>query len=107
MRKGILTIAIGKKFNKMAKYLALSCIINNPSLPRAIITDNADYIKGFFDIIIEYEKEMGNPFNLKLKMIQYTPFYETLFLDADTLVYNNLDFYWEYFNSQSIIYIIN
>jgi len=105
MKKGILTLAIGKKYNRMAKYLAYSCILNTPSLPRAIITDDCEYFNDLYDIIIHYSKNMGDPFAVKLRLNYYSPFYETLFLDADTLVYMDLQFMWDYFGNQSIVYV--
>jgi hypothetical protein len=47
---------------------------------------------------------MGDPFKVKLKLPHYSPFYETLFLDSDTLVYTDLHFMWDYFGDQSIVY---
>ncbi|MCL2704792.1 MAG: hypothetical protein FWE72_01105 [Spirochaetaceae bacterium] len=102
--KGILTLAIGKKYNKMAKYLAYSCILHSPTLPRAIITDDCEYFKELYDVTIQYSADMGDPFNVKLKLQHYSPFFETLFLDSDTLVYTDLRFMYEYFGSQSIVY---
>ena len=101
---GILTLAIGKKYRKQAKYLAYSCILNSPSLPRAIITDDCDYFKELYDIVIKYDENMGNPFEVKLRLDLFTPFYETLFLDSDTLVYSDLRFFWENFRENSFVY---
>ena len=101
---GILTLSIGKKFNKQAKYLAYSCILNSPSLPRAIITDNTEYFIGIYDIIIQYTKEMGDPFYVKLKLHEHSPWFKTLFLDSDTLVYTDLKFLFDYFGENSIVW---
>jgi len=105
--KGILTLAIGKKFNIQARYLAYSCILHSPTLPRAIITDNCGYFNDLYDVIIQYTADMGDPFNVKLKLHNHSPFYETLFLDSDTLVYTDLNFMWNYFGEQSIVYAGN
>ncbi|MHB9294218.1 hypothetical protein Holit_03344 [Hollandina sp. SP2] len=102
--KGILTVAIGRKFNIQAKYLAYSCVVHSPTLPRAIITDNYSYCNGLYDVIIPYTADMGDPFKVKLKLHNHTPFFETLFLDSDTLVYRDLRFMWDYFGKQSIVY---
>ena len=102
--KGILTLAVGQKFNRQAKYLAYSCIVHSPTLPRAIITDNCKYFKELYDVIIQYTADMGDPFNVKLKLHNYSPFFETLFLDSDTLAYTDLRFMWGYLGDQSIVY---
>lgn len=104
MDKGILTLAIGRKYNKQAKYLAYSCILHSPWLPRAIITDDCEYFSRLYDITIQYTEDMGDPFSVKLKLHRYSPFGETLFLDADTLVYTDLRFMWDYFGNQSVVY---
>ena len=106
-KKGILTLAVGKKFNKRAKYLAYSCILHSPTLPRAIITDNCKYFNGLYDVVIPYTADMGDPFFVKLNLQHYSPFFETLFLDSDTLVYMDLRFMWDYFDGQSIVYAGN
>jgi hypothetical protein len=49
---------------------------------------------------------MGNPFEVKLKLDKFTPFYETLFLDSDTLVYSDLRFMWDFFDdNRSFVYV--
>jgi len=103
-KKGIITLAIGEKFNRQAIFLAYSCILHSPSIPRAIITDNCDYFSELYDIVIPYSEDMGDPFKVKLRLQHYSPFYETLFLDSDTLVYTDLHFLWDYFGEQSIVY---
>jgi hypothetical protein len=50
---------------------------------------------------------MDDPFYIKLKLHNYSPFFETLFLDSDTLVYRDLGFMREYFGKQSIVYAGN
>jgi hypothetical protein len=103
-KKGILTLSIGRKFNIQAKYLAYSCILHSPTLPRAIITDDCSCFNGLYDVMIQYTADMGDPFYIKLKLHNYSPFFETLFLDSDTLVYRDLGFMWDYFGKQSIVY---
>ena len=102
--QGILTLSVGKKFNRQARYLALSCMLHSPAIPRAIITDDCDAFKELYDVVIAYTKEMGDPFEVKLKLHLLTPFYETLFLDSDTLVYTDLRFMWGFFQNTSLVY---
>lgn len=105
MDKGILTLAIGRKYITQARYLAYSCILHCPSLPRAIITDEKpECLKGLYDVVIRYTENMGDPFYMKLQLHRHSPFFETLFLDADTLVYKDLRFMWDHFDNRSIVY---
>jgi hypothetical protein len=102
-KRGIITLATGKKFVNQAKNLAYSCMLYCPNLLRAIITDQGDSVKGLYDFIIPYDKNT-DPFETKLLLNRYTPFEETLFLDSDTLVYSNANYLFEYLNNQSFVY---
>ena len=102
--KGIITIAIGGKYVKQAKFLAQSCILNSPHLPRAVITDCKDYLEPFYDIIIDYKKELGSPFETKTQLHLYSPFNKTLYIDADSLVYSNLETLFNTIDSSPFLY---
>jgi len=116
MKRGIITLAIGRKYNEQARYLAYSLIIHSPSLPRAVITDDCEYFRELYDVLIPADTfakflrdgnntgEGVNPFEMKVNIHKVSPFEETIFLDADTLVYNDLNFMFDYFSNQSIVY---
>jgi len=100
MDKGILLIAIGRPYGEMAYNLALSIKLANPEVKIAVVSDQASLItvsqnnQKVFDEIIEPKMEdylegmQMNPFKLKTFMYDYSPFKETLYLDADTLFLN-------------------
>ena len=102
--KGILTIAIGKKYAKQAKYLALSCMIHSPQIPRAVITDHGAYLSPFFDRIIDYDPGLGAPFETKTRIDIYSPFKKTLFLDADSLIVNDIGYYFDFLDKVPFLY---
>ncbi|MDR0785142.1 MAG: hypothetical protein LBE74_04580 [Treponema sp.] len=102
--KGLITIAIGKKYAVQAKYLALSAMLNSPQTVRAVITDNPKALGDFFDVIVPYDSALGNPFETKTRLNLYTPFEKTLFLDADSLVVHSLDSYWESLDKRRFVY---
>lgn len=102
--KGILTIAIGKKYALQAKYLALSCIVNSPHTLRAVITDYPDILTNFYDQIIPYNESLGNPFYIKTCLYKYTPFEKTLYIDSDSLVFKNIDSFFEIIETTDIVY---
>ncbi len=89
---GVLTIATGsKRFVKMAVFLAISIRRTNPNWPIALLTDSKDeYLNEFFDHIIPFSEDMPAGFTHKLFMYDYSPFEETLFIDSDSLVINDL-----------------
>jgi hypothetical protein len=101
---GIITLAVGKKFVRQARYLAYSCMLHCPEILRAIITDRNDDAKNLYDFIIPYDKN-ADPFETKLLLNRHTPFQKTLFLDSDTLVYGNISYLFDYLNDQSFIYV--
>ena len=102
--KGIITIAIGKKYAEQAKYLSLSCILNSPHTLRAVITDCPDILKNFYDYIIPYNESFGYPFLLKTCLYIHTPFERTLYIDSDSLVFNNIDSFFETLEFGDFIY---
>jgi hypothetical protein len=85
---GIITIATGhKRYIDMAKMLAISLIRTNPDIKRAVISDATEYeFKGLYDIFIPYDNNYGSGLRQKLYLDKYSPFDETLFIDADCLV---------------------
>ena len=101
--QGILTIAIGKSYAKQAKYLAYSCMLNSPNTLRAVITNEADALKDYYDFIIPYNNS-DDPFSLKTRIYELSPFEKTLFLDADSLVFHPLDEYWNYLRDRNYVY---
>ncbi|MDR2792571.1 MAG: hypothetical protein LBB61_02740 [Treponema sp.] len=104
MTNGMITIAIGKKYISQAKYLALSAVLNAPHILRSVITDKPEALVKYYDIVIPYNAEYGDPFTTKTRLYLYTPFEKTLYMDADSLVINNIDSYWEYLENNSFVY---
>jgi hypothetical protein len=102
--KGIITIAIGEKYARQAKYLAWSCMLHTPWVTRAVITDRPEFLSPYYDIIISYKKEYGQPFSLKTQLYKYSPFFETAYIDADSLVINNFDYLWRFLEYRSFVY---
>ena len=89
---GIITIALGeKRYIEMSKMLALSLIQTNPGIKRAIVSDSGEnQFTGLYDIYIPYNNVFGKGLTQKLYLDKYSPFSETLFIDADCLVFKSL-----------------
>ncbi|MGB6037916.1 MAG: hypothetical protein WBG42_16695, partial [Cryomorphaceae bacterium] len=85
---GIFTLAKGsQRFIDLAKNLAHSLDIWDPGIPRAVATDSNDpELHQLFDFIIPADFESPSGFSQKLYMYDYSPFEQTLFIDADSLV---------------------
>ena len=87
--KGFVTIATGdEKYYKLAFNLLRSYklrAVGENILPFAIICDRKNkYTEYFDDIIILPETETTRSFMDKLFLYRYTPYEETLFVDADS-----------------------
>lgn len=93
MKQGILTIAQGdKRYIDMAKMLATSLLLNAPDIKRAIVTDVSETeFDGLFDIYIPCNEAYGKGFSQKLYIDKYSPFDETIFIDADCLIVSPLN----------------
>ncbi len=92
-KRGFVTLATGiDHYYKLAANLLESYIFNTSSnrLPFAIICDrNNEYTKKFDKIVL-----INNPTNSymdKIEMLNLAPFEENIFIDADSLVYRNID----------------
>jgi len=101
--KGIITIAIGEKYAGQAIYLSYSCMLNSPHTIRAVITDLPEKLSNFYDIIIPYNNQ-NDPFSVKTKLFELSPFEKTLYLDADSLVFHPIDDYWNYLDNNFYVY---
>jgi hypothetical protein len=102
--KGLITIAIGKKYIVQAKSLSRSSMLHAPNTIRAVMTDIPEDLKDYYDIVIPYKQEYGNPFALKLKLPLYAPFDKTLYIDADSLILHPIDMYWDFLLDQPFVY---
>lgn len=99
--KGILTIAIGSHFyGHLAEALAKS-VRKHSTIPISVIADE-DGLTGIanpklFDQIIEpkfvhyLDNYVFNPFKLKTYIYDYSPYEETLYIDADNIFIKPLD----------------
>jgi hypothetical protein len=83
---GVITMAFGpRRYLRQAQNLSLSLKLHMPQYPVAIIT-NAKRVAGFDYIVPIDTHRWGLGVSHKVYLDQYTPFEETLFLDADCLV---------------------
>jgi hypothetical protein len=102
--RGLITIAIGKKYISQARYLAYSALVHTPHILRAVVTDKPELLADFYDMVIPHNPDYGDPFATKMRLYLYTPFEETLYVDADSLVIHNFDSYWACLAGQSFVY---
>ncbi len=91
-----------QRYIDMAKTLAKSLQLHNDKIPRAIVTDSKDSeLSKLYHLCLPVKPELGNGFRQKLYIDQYSPFEETLYIDSDCIVVNNIKFIWDFFSKVS------
>jgi hypothetical protein len=79
-------------------------MLNSPHIIRSVITDKPEMLSPFYDVLLPYKPEFVDPFALKTQLFQYTPFDKTLYVDADSLVMNSIDTYWNALEDRAFAY---
>lgn len=98
-RKGFVTIATGQeRYYKLARNLLHSYrLFAKDPFPFAIISDRENEYTSEFDKVIVIS-DASNSYNDKLKLFRELPFEETIFIDADSLAYGDLNTWWDIFH---------
>ncbi len=101
--QGFVTVATGGKYYyKLALNLLISYKKTNHDIPFCIITDKQNpYIAQFEKAII-----MDSPTNSyldKLKVYEYLPYQKNIIIDADSLVFDNISFYFDKFQNATSV----
>lgn len=92
--RGIITLGFGaEKYRRMAVGLARSIRLVDDRVRLAVVTDHLDdeELRRHFDILVPFEPDYGEGVFQKLWLDCYTPFRETLYVDADSLVAKPLE----------------
>lgn len=96
-KKGFVTVATGsEKYYKLAANLLCSYRKQGQGeYPFALICDREnEYTKAFDDIVLTEDFGKGTVDKL---LMRYSPYDETIFIDADTLILENIDDLWDVF----------
>lgn len=96
--RGFVTIATGQeRYYRLARNLLLSYRqFAEKALPFAIIADRENEYTALFDDVILIS-DPANNYNDKLKLFRELPYDETIFIDADSLAYGDLNAWWNIF----------
>jgi len=107
--RSILTIALGRKlYIDMACNLAISFLMwnKNSSISFILITDNPGYVpetvRSQITIIEKTADELGKGFSSKLQLGDLLQTDQTLFIDADCLVYGDLTEAFDIFENETV-----
>src|SRR5262245_58584028 len=102
--RGILTLAMGsRRYIDMAIQLARSIRLNSPNQTLAVVSDdNGEDLKRWFDLVVPFNPACGAGLVQKLHLYDYSPFSETLFIDADCFAVRDLSFLWTLFEGSNV-----
>lgn len=99
-KRGFVTIATGQeRYYVLARNLLQSYrYFAKEPVPFAIIADRKnEYTAAFDDVIVI--SDASNSYNDKLKLFRELPYEETIFIDADSLAYGDLNAWWDIFQN--------
>jgi hypothetical protein len=99
MNKGVMTMAYGPaSYIRMAKGMARSIRLRNSGAQLAIVSDrDPASLRRWFDIVVPLNPRLGPGLAQKLHLDLYSPFDQTLYIDADFLVFHDLQLIWDEF----------
>lgn len=99
MKKGFITVATGKEQYYILARNLLRSYRDNCQTKRfsfAIIADaENEYTKEFDDVIIL--KNASKSWMDKIEILKVCPYDENIFIDADCLIYRDINFFWDLF----------
>ena len=100
MTKGFVTIATGqKRYFELARNLLRSYrLFSSENCSFAILCDEENEYTSEFDDVIILNHAYCNYLD-KLQLYRYLPYDETIFIDADSLAYGDLDKWWSIFQN--------
>lgn len=101
--RGFVTLAVGdEKYYKLAANLLKSYKRSTKKpVPFAIIADRTNKYTKLFDKTVLL-REANRSYMDKLTMLKNPPFDENIFIDADCLVYKDINKYWDYFPEKGV-----
>jgi hypothetical protein len=99
MKRGFITLAVGKDsyyelaYNLLCSYRATDSM----DLPWTLVCDRENTLTAEFDNVILLENATCSYMD-KLRLFSMTPYDQTIFIDADCLIYQNIDCMWDKMN---------
>lgn len=93
---GVIYLALGRPYLAMALLSAKSVVDSNPNIPFTIVTNvkdeppQADFFRSDYDSWIFVDADVADNRHLKTKILSYSKYEKTIFLDCDTVVMGDL-----------------
>lgn len=96
--RGVITLGFGaKRYQDMAKTLLKNIRIRSPRTQTAVVSETQQGWEGLADFVIPLKPEYGEGFLQKIHLDYYSPFDDTIFIDSDCLVVDDLEYLWDKF----------
>ncbi len=99
---GFVTVATGGYYYKLALNLFVSYKLSNNTIPFCIVTDKKNPYADEFDEVV-YMDNPSNSYLDKLRIFSCLPFARNIILDADSLVFGDISFYFDKFKRATAV----
>jgi len=94
MNNGVITIATHKEIYYHWSEVLFKSILQHTNIDFALVYDNEEWYQKYnLNTLIKYpiyRKDIDNPYLYKYKLIEVTPFDNTIFFDADTIIFKDI-----------------
>jgi hypothetical protein len=94
MSNGVITICLNKEMYYHWSEILFKSILIHTNIDFALVYDNEEWFKKYnLDKLVKYpiyKTDIQNPYLFKYELINYTPFDNTIFLDADTIIFKDI-----------------
>lgn len=91
---GIITISLKKEIYYHWSEVLFKSILLYTDMEFALVYDNDEWFKKYnLDKLVKYpiyKTNIENPYTFKYELIKYTPFDNTIFFDADTIIFKDI-----------------
>jgi hypothetical protein len=91
---GVISVSIGDEVYYRWVEVLFKSILLHTNVEFALIYDNIDFFKKYnLDKIVKYpiyKTDIDNPYLFKYKLIEHSPFDNTIFFDADTIIFKDI-----------------
>ncbi len=92
---GVITISLNKEIYYHWSEVLFKSILLYTNVDFALVYDNEDWFKKYnLDKLVKYpiyKTDIQNPYTFKYELIKYSPFDNTIFFDADTIIFKDIN----------------
>lgn len=93
--KGVITISLKKEIYYHWSEVLFKSILLHTDMEFALVYDNEEWFKKYnLDKLVKYpiyKTDIENPYIFKYELIKHSPFDDTIFFDADTIIFKDIN----------------